>query len=82
MRDPGKTTRGRAGAPPLACQRADKKVGAREPGDFRPITCLNTLYKCATGALQFILWRHVAPTGLIPEEQKALQKCRSCLDAM
>ncbi len=60
-----------------------KKVGAMEPGDFRPITCLNTLYKCATGALQVILWRHVAPTGLIPEEQKALQKGRrGCLDAM
>ncbi len=60
-----------------------KKLWAREPGDFRPITCLNTLYKCATGALQVILWRQVAPTRLISEEQKVLQKGkRGCLDAM
>lgn len=54
-----------------------------EPGQFRPITCLNTSYKAFTGALNVILWSHVEQADLIPAEQKALRRGRlGCLDAM
>jgi hypothetical protein len=54
-----------------------------EPDKFRPITCLNTLYKLLTGVLTEVLYEHVMTQGLSPDEQKALRKWqRGCLDTL
>jgi hypothetical protein len=54
-----------------------------EPGNFRPITCLNTTYKLLTGLLTEMLAAHVWATDVLPEEQKAMRKGkRGCLDAI
>jgi hypothetical protein len=54
-----------------------------EPDKFRPITCLNTMYKLLTGMLTEVLYEHVMTQGLLPDEQKALRKGRrGCLDAL
>ncbi len=42
-----------------------KVAGATEPGQHRPITCLNSGYKTMTGALSVILRRSIGP--LLPE---------------
>ena len=53
------------------------------PDQYRPITCLNTLYKVLTGAITQILMGHVEAKGLLPGEQKAMQKGqRGCLEAL
>ena len=58
-----------------------KVVGATEPGQFRPMTCLNGCYKAMTRALTVILHRAVGT--LLPEEQRAgVQGRRGCLDAL
>ena len=41
-----------------------------EPGQFRPITCLNTSYKLLTGTLAVILTQHVHRKSVLPAEQK------------
>ena len=54
-----------------------------KPEQFRPITCLNCMYKALTGALTHVLMDHAQATGVLPNEQKALRKgCRGCLDAL
>ena len=53
------------------------------PGDFRPITLLNTVYKSMTGALATLLQHPVKHAGLLPQEQKELRRGqRGCLDAL
>ena len=53
------------------------------PDQYRPITCLNTMYKLFTSVLTRILMHHVSSKNLLPEEQKALRsKTRSYLDAL
>ena len=49
------------------------------PDKFRPITCLNTLYKLVTGVA---LMPHAIECEILPEEQKALRKGRGCLEEL
>lgn len=51
-----------------------KKEGAVEPGDFRPIACLNTCYKLVTAHITSWLTSHVATHELMPKNQLALTK--------
>ena len=60
-----------------------KEGSTGQPDQYRPITCLNTMYKLLTGMLTAILMKHVIEKDLLPEEQKALRKRRrGCLDAI
>ena len=59
-----------------------KEGSEGQPDQFRPITCLNTMYKLFTGTMAAIIMDHVKEKGLLPSEQKALRKGqRGCLDA-
>uniref|UniRef100_A0A914IA39 Reverse transcriptase domain-containing protein n=1 Tax=Globodera rostochiensis TaxID=31243 RepID=A0A914IA39_GLORO len=49
-----------------------KKPNAQEPGDLRPIACLNTCYKLMTGLMTRWLSRHLNTNGLLPVTQRAL----------
>ena len=50
---------------------------------FRPITCLITMYKLYTRVIAQLLTVHVESRQILPEEQKALRKGRrGCLDAL
>ena len=51
-----------------------KKGEAKDPGNYRPIACLNTQYKFAMAVLADSLAAHVEANGLLPEEQRALRK--------
>lgn len=51
-----------------------KKAGASEPGDFRPIACLNTCYKLVTGHITTWITEHVDAERLMPSTQRALTK--------
>ena len=54
-----------------------------KPDQYRPITCLNTIYKLLTTTLAEVLMTHVKAKNLLPEEQKALRRGRrGCLDAL
>ena len=45
-----------------------------EPHQFRPITCLNTIYKALTGTFTSIAAYWSEQMGVIPKEQLALKK--------
>ena len=45
-----------------------------QPDQYRPITCLNTMYKLFMGMMTVILYRHVMAHDILPDEQKALRK--------
>ena len=49
-----------------------KKASAREPGDFRPIACLNTCYKLITGHMHSWIRAHIEESKLMPVSQRAL----------
>lgn len=51
-----------------------KKGDRKNPENYRPITCLNTMYKILTGVLNKILLRHLEMGPGIPLEQRALRK--------
>ena len=51
-----------------------KKARATEPGEFRPIACLNTCYKMITGHLTTWITEHVDAERLMPSSQRALMK--------
>ena len=60
-----------------------KKGEAKDPGNYRPIACLNTQYKFAMAVLVDSLAAHVEANGLLPEEQHALRKgARGCVDCL
>ena len=40
-------------------------------GNYRPIACLNLLWKLKTGTIARKLYQHLENENLIPEEQKA-----------
>jgi len=53
------------------------------PQQYRPITCLNVMYKLLTASMTEILYKHAKEVGAIPYEQRALvRKKRGCLDAL
>lgn len=45
-----------------------------EPGNYRPIACLNTCYKFLTGMLARWIQRYVEAYDVLPKEQVALRK--------
>ena len=60
-----------------------KKGEAKDPGNYRPIACLNTQYKFVTAVLADSLAAHVEANGLLPQEQRALRKgARGCVDCL
>ena len=60
-----------------------KKGEAKDPGNYRPIACLNTQYKFSTAVLADSLAAHIEANGLLPEEQRALRKgARGCVDCL
>ena len=60
------------------------KEGCQGKADqYRPITCLNTVYKLLTAVITNLLQAHVKEYAIILAEQRALQKGRrGCLDAL
>ena len=55
----------------------------KDPKQYRPIACLNLMYKLYTSSLMEMLMQHVETFGLLPEEQKALRRGRAgCHDAL
>ena len=60
-----------------------KKGEAKDPGNYRPIACLNTQYKFATAVLADSLAAFVEANDLLPKEQRALRKAaRGCVDCL
>ena len=60
-----------------------KKGKANDPGNYRPIACLNTQCKFATAVLADSLAAHVEANDLLPQEQRALRKGpRGCVDCL
>ena len=54
-----------------------------KPQQYRPITCLNVMYKLFTAIVTEILYEHATEVGAIPQEQRALARGkRGCLDAL
>ena len=60
-----------------------KTKEASRPEHYRPIACLNTIYKIITAVMERVLRDHVTKHNILPPEQFALQKGRGgCLDAL
>ena len=60
-----------------------KKGEAKDPGNYRPIACLNTQYKFATAVMADSLAAHVEANDLLPQEQRALRRgARGCVDCL
>ena len=43
-------------------------------GNYRPIACLNLLWKLLTGAITYKLYEHLENQDLLPEEQKGCRR--------
>ena len=53
------------------------------PERYRPITCLNIMYKLLTGALCEIIRQHLDAYDLLPQEQRAIKRGRAgCMEAL
>ena len=60
-----------------------KTKEASRPEQYRPIACLNTIYKIITVVMEIVLRDHVMEHNTLPPEQFALRKGRrGCLDAL
>uniref|UniRef100_A0A0N5ACU9 Reverse transcriptase domain-containing protein n=1 Tax=Syphacia muris TaxID=451379 RepID=A0A0N5ACU9_9BILA len=51
-----------------------KKGSPQDPSCYRPITCLNTIYKIFTGVIRVICRRHFVDLGITPVEQRGLRE--------
>ena len=47
---------------------------SKDPSEYRPITCLSTLYKVITSIVTRLIGRHVAKWKILCEEQKGCRK--------
>lgn len=55
----------------------------KEPKNYRPITCLPTLYKIMTSLVCQRLYKHVLENNILPPEQKGCRKgSRGCKDQL
>jgi len=60
-----------------------KSENTKEPGQYRPIACLNTMYKTLTAVVERVVRAHVMMHQILPQEQCALRKGRrGCFDAL
>ncbi len=60
-----------------------KKGKAKDPGNYRPIACLNIQYKFATAVLADSLAAHIEANDLLPQEQHTLRRgARGCVDCL
>ena len=60
-----------------------RKGEEQDPGNYRPIACLNTKYKFATVVLADSVVAHIEATGVLPVEQHVLRKgARGCVDCL
>ena len=50
------------------------KENCHDPSNYRPITCLPTIYKILTSCLTDIIYKHVTDTGILAEEQKGCRR--------
>lgn len=56
-----------------------KDDDTKNPAKYRPITCLNTMYKLMTGVLTDRLYAHLIGNGILAEEQKGCRRgSRGC----
>ena len=46
---------------------------SNDPKDYRPIACLNTIYKLLTSTINLLLVGHVDSYGLMPIEQRSMR---------
>ncbi|XP_045480887.1 uncharacterized protein LOC123685276 [Harmonia axyridis] len=54
-----------------------------DPKNYRPITCLPSIYKILTGVLTTTIWRHVDNYGIMAPEQNGCRKnIRGCKEAL
>ncbi|XP_050549514.1 uncharacterized protein LOC126910674 [Spodoptera frugiperda] len=44
------------------------------PAKYRPITCLQTIYKLITGCISEIIYKHITQNNILSEEQKGCRK--------
>lgn len=57
-----------------------KKGDVKDPSCYRPITCLNTVYKIFTGVIRVMCHQHLAKLNITPVEQRGLRESQSnCL---
>ena len=60
-----------------------KSKQTKEPKNFRPITCLSTMYKNLTAILTNRIYEHLMEEKLYPEEQKGnVKKSMGCKDQL
>jgi len=60
-----------------------KKGDRTEPSNYRPITCLPTIYKLFTGLLSEAMWVHINSNSIISEEQTGCTPKRGgCMDQL
>ncbi|XP_064072076.1 uncharacterized protein LOC113393371 [Vanessa tameamea] len=53
-----------------------KDTDQQNPAKYRPITCLQTIYKILTGCITELLHEHIAVNNILAEEQKGCRKGR------
>lgn len=51
-----------------------KSKNTSEPKNYRPITCLNTIYKTLTGIIADRITKHVVNANIMPTEQKGCSR--------
>ncbi|XP_030758038.1 uncharacterized protein LOC115883767 [Sitophilus oryzae] len=60
-----------------------KGNNTKDPRNYRPITCLPTLYKIMTQALSNRIYNHLNKNNILPPEQKGCKKgSRGCKDQL
>ena len=59
-----------------------KSANPSGPNEFRPIACLNTIYKARTAVMAKRLMTHVVEHKILPESQRALKSTRGTLDCL
>ena len=66
----------------MGCTILIPKDGCKgELHQYRPITCLNIMYKFLTAIITDVLYKHALQAGVIPHEQRALVRGkRGCTD--
>ncbi len=65
------------------CQRKVPSGVPAGPGDWRPVTCLNHLYKVLTKIINVFVVDHLEKTGRVAvEQQSGKQKIRGCQGAL